>query len=157
MDECSKALVDFLMQFCFWYSAMKRSLILSEEDKRFFAWEKCFWNLLLRSSWFLSRNPKEQDEVAMISVKSRGPKFDMKKTRNKKKKKKVDMFFRETCAAGRLTRSLACCTRCTTLRRAIIAAVSAALAIWKSLQLLQFFPYSMIMQSKLHHRSTSSL
>lgn len=64
----------------------------------------------------------------MISVKSRGPKFDMKKTRNKKKK--VDMFFRETCAAGRLTRSLACCTRCTTLRRAIIAAVSATLAIW---------------------------
>jgi hypothetical protein len=49
-----------------------------------------------------------------------------------------------------LTRSLACCTRCTTLRRAIIAAVSAALAIWKSLQLLQFFPSSMIMQSKLH-------
>jgi hypothetical protein len=81
---------------------------------------------------------------------SRGPKFDMKKTRNKKKKKKMDMFFRETCAAGRLTRSLACCTRCTTLRRATIAAVSAALAIWKSLQLLQFFPSSMIMQSKLH-------
>jgi hypothetical protein len=56
-----------------------------------------------------------------------------------------------------LTRSLACCTRCTTLRRATIAAVSAALAIWKSLQLLQFFPSSMIMQSKLHQLSLHTL